>query len=265
MKKDFIQYIMIALMITGAYLIGVYKTKVEYLEKGTSTPTTAQEQAAAQQETTTPTTIDLAKVKEDLFDGKHITFGDKNAKLSFVEISDTSCPYCHIAGGKNPELNNQVGAQFKMKADGGSYVPAVPEMKKLVDEGKASFAWVYTPGHGNGEMGTQALYCAYEAGKFWEVHDVLMTSAGYDLLNEVVANDAAKSQELADFTKEAMDVTAMKSCLDSGKYKDRITEDPSWVQALGFGATPTFFINDQVVEGAASWDQGFSQVVEPLL
>lgn len=269
MKKDFMQglmqYAMILAMVVGAYLVGVYKTKVEYLENGSTTQQTTQVAGDTAQQPTKPTTVDAEQIKKDIFDGNHVTFGDKNAAISFVEISDPSCPYCHIAGGEDPELNAQVGAQFTMEADGGSYVPAVPEMRKLVDEGKASFAWVYTPGHGNGELGTQAMYCAYEVGKFWEVHDLLMSDPGYAMLNETVKNDVKKASVLAEFLKGAMDPGKLTSCLESEKYKARLTDESSWVQQLGFGATPTFFVNDQVVEGAASWDTAFAPIVEPLL
>lgn len=262
MLKNLMQYVMVGLLIAGAYFVGVYKTEVEYLKKAPAQ--VAQVQNNQQPGSTTPTTVDFAKVKA-LFDGKHITFGKENSKLVFVEISDPSCPYCHIAGGKDPELNKQVGAQFLMAADGGTYQPPVEEMRKLVDAKKASMVWIYTPGHGNGEMGTQALYCAYEKGKFWEAHDLLMSQKGYDLLNNTIKNDTTKSQELADFLAPAMNSAQMKKCLDAGTYKNHLTEDTSWVQALGFGATPTFFINDKVVEGAASWDSGFKSLVDPLI
>jgi protein-disulfide isomerase len=53
--------------------------------------------------------------------------------------------------------------------------------------------------------------------------------------------------------------------LDSKKYAGQPAEDTTFVQSLGFGATPTFFINDKVVEGAASWDQAFKSIVDPLI
>ena len=53
-------------------------------------------------------------------------FGKKDSKILFVEFSDPSCPFCHVAAGKNPELNKQAGAQFTMEKDGGTYVPPVP-------------------------------------------------------------------------------------------------------------------------------------------
>lgn len=261
MKQTIVQYLMVIALIVGAYFVGVYKTKVEYLEKGT---TDKLAQVAGDETQQTPQSVDIEKIK-GLFDGKHITFGDRDAKLIFTEVSDTSCPYCHIAGGLNPELNAQVGSQFKMKKDGGSYVPPMDEIRKLVDAKKASFVWLYSPGHGNGELGTIALYCAYEKGKFWEAHDLLMTNKAYSFINETVQNDLKKSGEMAEFLKSAVNPRDMKDCIDSGKYTSRNTEDTAFVQGLGFGATPTFFVNDKVVEGAASWDTSFKSIVDSLI
>lgn len=238
-----------------AFLVGVLWQKVENLGSGTtSTPT--QQQAAAQPK------VELSQIK-DLFSKDLIKFGSADSKVLFVEASDPSCPYCHVAGGLNGSLNKQVGTQFTLVKDGGAYVAPVPEMKKLVDEGKASFVWLYFNGHGNGELATKALYCAYEKGKFWETHDLLMTAAGYDLLNNVVKNDVAQSGKLADFLKAA-NVPDLKACIDSGKYNDRLTSDMSLAASLGVSGTPGFFINETNFAGAYSYKDMESLVTSAL-
>jgi len=188
-----------------------------------------------------------------LFNGKNITFGKKDAKVVFVEFSDPSCPYCHVAGGKNSILNKQMGTQFTLVADGGTYVAPVPEIKKLVDAGKAGFVWVYTNGHGSGEMGTKALYCANEKKKFWEVHDLLMSEAGYNMMNTDVKNDKTKSGAVADFLSSVVSATDMKSCLDSGKYDGRIAEDTAIATTFGLSGTPKFLVNTESFKGAYSF------------
>ncbi len=216
--------------------------------------------------TTTPpaqVTVSLDKIKS-LFQGNNMKFGDDSRKVLFVEFSDPSCPYCHIAGGKNSELNKQAGSQFLLVKDGGSYVAPVEEMKKLVDEGKASFVWLYTNGHGNGEMGTKAMYCAYEKGKFWEVHDILMNATGYDKLNNSIKNDKSKSGELADMLSSAVNANDMKACLDSGKYDSRITEDAAVGASLGISGTPGFFVNETNFAGAYSYTDMKSTVDKAL-
>lgn len=244
-----------------AILLGSFVISVAILMHGgiikigktVSQPQAAQpsqpQQAPAQPQQPT-VTLDTIKA---LFNDKNLTFGNKNAKNLLVEVADPSCPFCHIAAGHNSELNKQSGPRFTLVADGGSYLAPIPEMKKLVDEGRAAFVYIYTPGHGNGEMGTKALYCANEKGKFWQVHDKLMTNDGYNLLNNKVKNDKAKSQELSDFLSSVVNTLDMKACLDSGKYDAKLQEDIKTATSLGVQGTPGFFINTTNFAGAYSW------------
>ncbi|BCX14346.1 MAG: hypothetical protein KatS3mg088_029 [Patescibacteria group bacterium] len=249
----------VILSIILAFFVGTLWQKVRTLERGNS----------ANQATNTPSQVQQPAAKVDmdtirgLFDKDLIKFGNKDSKLIFVEISDTSCPFCGIASGKNSELNNS-NPRFKLVKDGGSYRAPVEEMKKLVDQGKASFVYIYYPGHGNGEMGAKALYCAYEMDKFWQVHDLLMSSAGYNLLNDKVRNDKTKSGDLAQFLKSAVDPAKMKECLDSGKYDDRLASDMSLASSLGVQGTPGFFVNETRFDGAYSFTDMESAVKAAL-
>ena len=247
----FLGVLMLALVGFGGYMYG----KVGTLEKGTSTssvqPDTAQQAAAP------GATLDINAVK-GVFDGNVIKFGDNKNKLLFVEISDPSCPYCHVAAGHNPELSEQVGAQFKYVSAGGSYQPPVPEMKKLIDSGKASFAFLYFPGHGNGELATKAMYCAFDQGKFWEVHDLLYSNKGYELLNNTVKNDVTQIGTLVNFLKGAVNDSALKTCLDSGKYDGRLADEQALSTTLmdpQQGGTPTFLVNETRFNGAYGWTE----------
>lgn len=272
-RKGLVQGALVVLLIVASFLIGSLYTKVQYLEKGGGRATTTvagDTTGAAQAQPQAPAkpTVSLDQIK-NIYKEAVVKFGDTNKKALFVEVADPSCPYCHVAAGKNPSLNSAIDKQsgrnqFTMVADGGTYVAPVEEMKKLVDAGKAAFVWLYTPGHGNGEMGTKAMYCAFEKGKFWEVHDLLMTSTGYDLLNNTIKNDKAKSQELADFLKPAFDATQMKNCLDSGKYEDQLSKDIKLASGVGVNATPGFFVNTTSFAGAYSWKDMESTVNEAL-
>lgn len=234
----------------GGYLYG----KVNTMEKG-GTPTNGQQPAQQQQQQAQQPqqpTVTMDQIKE-LFDDKNIAFGKSNSKVLFVEFSDPSCPFCHVAAGKNGALNKQMGDRFTLVKDGGSYVAPVEEMKKLVDAGKAGYVWMYANGHGNGELATKAMYCAKEQNKFWEVHDQLMTEAGYNLINNDVKNDKTKIETLTNFLKSAADAGKLKSCLESGKYDNRIAEDQATATKLGFQGTPNFFVNTQNFAGAYSY------------
>ncbi|MCJ7805748.1 DsbA family protein [Patescibacteria group bacterium] len=255
--------LILILTVVLAFFVGFLWQKVLSLEKNakSGTPTTA---TNTTQTPPSQPTVTLDKIKA-LFGNKDlITFGDADRKVLFIEVSDPSCPFCHAAAGLSPNVNAQLGAQFKLVSQGGTYVAPVPEMEKLVNSGKASFVYIYFPGHGNGEMATKALYCANEQGKFWEVHNQLMTDAGYNLLNNTVKSDKSQSGTLANFLKSVFDPTQMKSCLDSGKYDVRLTEDTQIATDLGVSGTPGFFINTVNFPGAVSYKDMESAVNSAL-
>lgn len=258
--QQFFIPVLVILAIGLSFFSGTLWQRVKNLETG---GTVTQGGTAQQAPAPAKPVVSLETIK-GLFDKDLIEFGDSQKKIIFVEISDPSCPYCSIASGLNPTLNSQVGAQFKLVKDGGTYVAPVPEMRKLVDAGTASFIWIYSPGHGNGEMGTKALYCANEKGKFWDAHDLLMAADGYNLLNNTVKNDKSKSGELAAFLKGAIDPVFLKECLDSGKYDQRLTADVQVATTLGFRGTPSFFVNATNFAGAYSYTDIKSTVESAL-
>lgn len=129
----------------------------------------------------TDSTVTMDQIRQ-AFNSATVKFGSADAKLVFIEVSDPSCPYCHFAAGKNPELSAQV-SQFVTVENGGSYLAPVQEIKKLVDEGKAALAFIYSNGHNNGKIATEALFCAHENGKYWQAHDILMSNQGYITMN----------------------------------------------------------------------------------
>src|SRR3989339_143529 len=208
--------------------------------------------ADAQPDTDTTTQVTAKQIKA-LFTKDQIYFGNKNSQNLIVMVSDPSCPYCQIAAGENPELNKEAGAQFLLEQDGGTYIAPLPKMRALVEEGKAALVWIYQNGHNNGEMATKALYCAYEQSKFWEAHDLLMSGAGYDLINNVVQNDQSKAGDLVSFLAEVVNSDKLQACLESGKYDAKITQDMALSASLGVSGTPGFFVNTTNFAGAYSW------------
>jgi len=236
--KSYFLPLLVVIALGLAFFSGTLWQKVKSLEKGVAGVATTSSQSPQPQ-------VSLETIK-GLFGKDLIKFGDANRKVLFVEVSDPSCPYCHIAGGKNKSLI----ASFDKT---GNYVAPVPEMKKLVDQGKASYVLIYSPGHGNGEMGMKALYCAYEQGKFWQANDLIMSDAGYTLLNDTIKNDKTQSQKLADFLKNVLDGAKLKECLDSGKYDARLTSDQQLATSLGIQGTPGFYVNATNFAGAYSY------------
>lgn len=244
--------VFIVLVLVGvAFSSGYFYAKNKGLS---SVAVTTQAQPQAQQQAPQPAKPQIsAETIKGLFAKNIIKFGNGDKKLVMVEVADPSCPYCHAAAGLNGSLNKQMGQQFILKADGGSYVAPVTEMRKLVDSGKADFAWIYTNGHGNGELATKALYCAFDQGKFWQAHDLLFSAKGYEVMNTQIKRDTTQTKIMADFLATKTDASQLKSCLDSGKYDARLGEESQLAGSLGVSGTPGFFLNTTNFSGAYSW------------
>ena len=80
-----------------------------------------------------------------------------------------------------------------------------------------------------------------------------MNADGYTLMNTTVKNDKTQSGTVADFLKKVVDPGFMKSCLDGGKYDDRLAADMTIATQFGFNGTPSFFVNTQNFAGAYSY------------
>jgi len=176
--------------------------------------------------------------------------GSKDAKVTIIEFSDFSCPFCGAAAGENEEA-----IQYLMQRNPSWQAPLPGIMKNYVDTGKARIAFKYFPGHGTGEMAMKIALCANEQGRFWELHDLIFR-------NQKDIENAAKIKE---FAKNAgVDAAKLESCLSSGKYDSRLDEDTSEGRAAGVSGTPAFFINGRLIEGAETY-KTFQQIIDSEL
>lgn len=243
--KQFFVPALVIVSIGLAFFSGTLWQKLENVKKADETQLSGTPELIAEE-----VTLDTIK---GLFDKDLIKFGNAENKLIFVEIADPSCPYCHIADGNNAELAASAGTNFKYLSDGGTYVPPGAKIEELVKENKASYVYVYYPGHGNGEMGMKSLYCANEKGKFWEAKKLIMSNNGYTLVNTTVKNDKNQASVVAEFLKGVVDYEFMKSCLESDRYDARLESDQQVALSLNIQGTPTFWINANDFPGAYSF------------
>src|SRR5258706_6593518 len=99
-SKNAVQGVLVVAIIVSAYFIGNLTAKVQYLQSGAAP---AAGGAAAQQPAQPTVSLDTIK---GVFKKNVIKFGDASKKLLLVEVADPSCPFCHIAAGKNFALNS---------------------------------------------------------------------------------------------------------------------------------------------------------------
>jgi protein-disulfide isomerase len=145
--------------------------------------------------------------------------GSKDAPLTMVEFTDFQCPYCQ-------RFHVQTFAELK---------------KNYIDTGKMRFVSRDLPldFHPNAMQAANAGRCAGEQGKFWELRDIMNSNP--EKLD--IGSLAGYAQDLK------LDVAAFRSCVESGKYKDKIQNDIQLAEKVGASGTPAFVIGKSTPDG----------------
>jgi protein-disulfide isomerase len=143
--------------------------------------------------------------------------GDPNAPIKIEEFSDYQCPYC---ARFHEETETQLTDTYV--ADGTVYFVYRSFGEFIGPESKAA---------------AEAAYCAGDQNKYWEYHDILFA-------NQTGENVGAfTNRRLQAFAESlSLDMNAFDSCLNSGKYSDRVDQDGVDGTAAGVTGTPAFFL-----------------------
>jgi len=179
-----------------------------------------------------------------------VVLGEANAPVTIFLYSDPSCPFCAAADGGNKEVMDY------LKSGMPTWTPPIPGIvENYVNSGKVRLVYRYYPGHGTGEEAMKILYCVNEQGKFWELNTAIAN-------NQSVVADAAKVKELA--SGVGADVSEIDSCLQSGKYNERLAADTALGTKAGVNGTPAFFINKVLISGAQPFSE-LKKVIDTAL
>ncbi len=156
-----------------------------------------------------------------------VILGDPNAPVTIIEYSDFQCPFCG-------RFYSQSEGQIK---------------ENYIKNGQVKFIYRHFAFLGpESRAAAEAVECAKDQGNFWQYHD--------QLFDEEIADGAEHNgnlnRELFMELAEAADLDSAEfaSCLDAGKYSEKVESDYAGAQALGVRATPTIFVNGTKVEGA---------------
>ncbi|MDP2676943.1 MAG: DsbA family protein [bacterium] len=146
--------------------------------------------------------------------------GNPDAPVTFFEFGDFECPFC---------------AKFHQEA-------RKDLMEKYVSTGQVRVIWRHFPLisiHPLAEPMSEAAECAGEQGKFWEYHDGIYESP---VLTAQLLLTLAQNLGL--------NMEQFTSCLESGKYAQKVADDFDLGQRVNVSGTPTFFINGEQIVGA---------------
>jgi len=170
--------------------------------------------------------------------------GDPSAPITIVEFGDYQCHQCY-----NWFHNTK---------------PAIKE--NYIETGKANLVFVDLAFLGrHSPIAAQASYCAEDQGKYWEYHNLL-----YNSQESQIDGGWANSERLKAFAFNLdLDMELFESCLDSGKYSQRVQYNIQQAKDHGARGTPTFFIvgpdgQQQKLVGAQPYSV-FKQLMDSMI
>ena len=146
--------------------------------------------------------------------------GDDDAPVELVEYGDYECPHCRAAHLGLRRMRERIGGRWR-------YIFRHLPNPRL---------------HPRAELAAEAAEAAGVQGKFWEMHDALLTEAR--ALDRDVLVSLATTLEL--------DVDRFSADLDGHRFAPRVQEDVESAVRGGAHGTPTFFVNGRRYDGA--WD-----------
>ncbi|MCB0210893.1 MAG: DsbA family protein [Anaerolineae bacterium] len=148
------------------------------------------------------------------------TLGDPNAPVTMVEYSDLGCPHCRAF---NTEKFEQLKTEY-------------------IDSGQVKYV-VHPYYLGNPQIGlaTQAAWCAYDQGGYFEFQHAMFERQGQ--IGYTTDALAALATELG------LDGDAIAQCVSSGTHSSDVESARQAATRRGVNSTPTFFVNNQRIEG----------------
>jgi protein-disulfide isomerase len=151
--------------------------------------------------------------------------GDPNAPVKMVEYADFQCPFCQRYW---KETEPQIIATYVTT---GKVYYEYRSVGAFIGPDSASAA--------------EAAYCAGDQDKFWEYHDVLYSNWTGENVGDF-APDKLRQYAIT----VGLEPKIFDDCLTKEKYASQIQQDVAKAKADGIRSTPSFLINNKLVEGA---------------
>jgi protein-disulfide isomerase len=166
----------------------------------------------------------------------------------------------HVRGLDTASVTIEEWADFQCPACGSFARTTEPQLvATYVARGQVKIVYRHLAFLGpESQWAAEASECAKEEGKFWEFHDRLFASQAGE-------NRGTFSKENLKRIGEALGLgQSFAACVDSGRYAQRVRDETKAGQDKGVRATPTLFVQDRRIEGAATFEQ-LRSIIDPLV
>jgi protein-disulfide isomerase len=163
--------------------------------------------------------------------------GKVDSKVYFIEYADFECISCN---------------QWE------------PRLKEIEEEYGDRVAFIFrnfpiTSAHVNALAAARTAEAANLQGKFWEMHDLLFSK-----YNEWKGDNKSAQGKFESYAEElGLDMDQFRQDYKSEAVLDRVNSDAAAASELGVTATPTFFINGELVE-TKSMEEGLKNIRKTL-
>lgn len=167
--------------------------------------------------------------------GSGPSLGSASAPITIIEFSDFQCSFCR---------------KF--------WLETLPKLKEAyINTGKAQFSYRHFAILGkHSEQAALASECAAEQRKFWEYHDQLFKNQGGLAFTE---------SRLKQYARDiGLDVGVFGTCLETGKYRQKVERETEAAANLGGRGTPLFIVNQRPLVGAQPYSV-FQKIIDEEL
>lgn len=152
--------------------------------------------------------------------------GAPGAPVTVYEMADFQCPACRL---------------FAV-----TVLPALDS--EFVKTGKVRWVFINLPLtsiHPNAMAAAEVAMCAARQGRFWQTHDAL-----YQKQDDWAKVAQPRATLVALAQRAGVDRSRLLRCLDDGSVRAEIELDAQRAQRSGAHATPSFYIEGGLLEGA---------------
>jgi len=166
----------------------------------------------------------------------------------------------HVRGVDAAPVTIEEWADFQCPACGQFARATVPQLlSTYIAQGKVKLVFRHFAFLGSeSQWAAEATECADEQGKFWEFHDRLYASQAGE-------NRGAFSKDNLKRMGDALGLgPSFAACVDSGRYAQIVRDEVKVGEGRGVKVTPTLFVGERKIEGAATYDQ-LRTVIDPML
>lgn len=236
-KKNFLQPLMVGLLVIAAFAIGSMWTQIKML-KGGNPPAGGPAPQAQQQAPEEPTVVS-DDIWKEMIKNPTAVRGDNKAKVTLVEFTDFQCPFCK-------RYADETMGQIE---------------KEYVATGKVRYIAKSLPleFHQFAQAAAEAASCAGDQGKYFEYSTQLFAN------QDTWSKETDVSKTFSGYAAAlGLNGTKFSQCVTNGEQKATVAADAALAKKAGLGGTPSFVINGKILVGAQPFAQFKAAIDETL-